>query len=65
MITVNGDKVNHIEGTTVASLLERLDFIFPLLIVRINGTLIDRPEYGRTQVSDGDNVEVIHLMSGG
>ena len=65
MVSVNGDPVDHVEGTTVTSLLARLKFVFPLLIVRINGTVIDREKYDHTQVSDGDDMEVIHMMSGG
>jgi len=65
MISVNGDPVDHVENTTVTTLLARLKFVFPLLIVRINGTVIDREKYDHAQVCDGDEVEVIHMMSGG
>ena len=65
MVLVNGDPIDHVEGTTVTSLLARLKFVFPLLIVRINGTVIEREKYDHAEVSDGDEVEIIHMMSGG
>ncbi len=65
MISVNGDSIDHVEGTTVTALLARLKFVFPLLIVRINGTVIERAKYDHAEITDGDEVEVIHMMSGG
>ena len=65
MITVNGDQLEHTEDSTVATVIQQLGFKFPLLVVRVNGKLIDRDAYARTAVSDGDTIDIIHLMSGG
>ena len=65
MITVNGESVEYEEGTTVASLLEKHNFIFPMIVVKINGEPVSRDEYGRAPIADGDRVEVIHMISGG
>ena len=65
MITVNGNEAAWTDGTTVATLLKEVGFVFPLLVVRVNGTLVDRADYGRCAVADGDTVEVVHQMSGG
>ena len=65
MITVNGKDAEYEEGATVASLLKKMGFVFPLIIVKINGELISRDAYDRTPVSEGDDVQVIHMMSGG
>jgi thiamine biosynthesis protein ThiS len=65
VITVNGDQVEYAEDSTVATVIEQLGFKFPLLVVRINGKLIERDAYGSTAVADGDSLDVIHLMSGG
>ncbi|MCK4548106.1 MAG: sulfur carrier protein ThiS [Candidatus Eisenbacteria sp.] len=65
MITVNGESVEWEEGMTVSSLLEKRRYTFPLIIVKINGTLVPRREFGQHPVADGDRVEAIHLMSGG
>ncbi|MCK9462498.1 MAG: sulfur carrier protein ThiS [Proteobacteria bacterium] len=65
MITVNGRETPWTDGTTVASLLKDAGFVFPLLIVRVNGALVDREDYASRAVADDDTVEVVHLMSGG
>ena len=65
MITVNGDQLEYVAGSTVATVIEQLGYKFPLLVVRVNGRLIEREAYPRTPVADGDTLDVIHLMSGG
>ena len=65
MIEVNGKQVEHDGPTTVASLLERMGFVWPMIVVRINGKLVKRERYADTDVADGDTVDVIHMMSGG
>jgi sulfur carrier protein len=58
-LTVEGDSI------TVARLLELKKYTFRLRIVKINGRLISRDSYDNEVVSNGDNVSVIYLMSGG
>lgn len=53
------------EVLTVRLLLDRMNFSFPLIIVKVNGLLVSRDDYEKVSVHDGDRVEVIHLMSGG
>ncbi len=53
------------ESITVARLLELKKYTFRLRIVKINGRLISRDSYDDEVVRDGDNVQVIYLMSGG
>jgi len=40
-------------------------FSYKMRIVKINGLLIPREEYESTIIHDGDNVQMIYLMSGG
>ena len=50
------------------SVTERLaekKYSFKLLVIKINGTLVKREDYVNTPVHDGDEVMVLHLMSGG
>jgi len=65
MITVNNRPQEHEEGMTVQSLLDKLNYKWPMLIVRVNGKLVDRKDFGATPVADGDEVDAIHMMSGG
>jgi sulfur carrier protein len=53
------------EEMTVSGLLKEKNMTFRMRIVKINGTLIEKDKYDITPVSDGDNVQVIYLMSGG
>jgi len=53
------------ESLSVSALLAMMKFSFPLIIVKINGRLVRKEDYERVYVGDGDNVEAIHLMSGG
>jgi len=64
-ITVNGRKVECRQGESVNRLLKRMRYNFPLVIVKVNGTIVRREDHIRTKVEDGDIVEVIHLTSGG
>lgn len=65
MIEVNGKSVEYTSGLTVAALLEQLGFVFPMLVIKVNGKLIKRESYEQTPIQDGDRVQVIHLISGG
>ncbi len=50
---------------SVTELLAEKKYSFKLLIIKINGTLVKREDYVNTPVHDGDEVMVLHLMSGG
>lgn len=53
------------ESLTIREILRIKNFSFPNLVVKINGRLVRKPEYDQAAVSDGDVVEIIHLISGG
>jgi thiamine biosynthesis protein ThiS len=36
-----------------------------MLVIKINGSLIKKEDYDKAVIKDGDNVDVIHLISGG
>ena len=65
-ITLNNEPLTtEGESITVARLLELKKYTFKLRIVKINGRLISRDSYDDEVVRDGDDVQVIYLMSGG
>ena len=64
-IIVNGNEKEYIEGETVTRLLLRMRYVFPMVIVKVNGRVIQKADYGDTVIPDESNVEVIHLTSGG
>ncbi len=50
---------------TVEDIMNKNKFIFPKIIVKINGQHIEKEDYPKTVVKDGDNVQMIHLLAGG
>jgi thiamine biosynthesis protein ThiS len=55
------------EGDTfsVNELLRRKNFTFKMLVIKINGTLVKKSEYDTAKIQNGDDVHVLHLISGG
>ncbi len=65
-ITLNNNpEVISAENITVSDLLKLKNFTFKMLIVKINGSLVKKTEYDAATISDGDDVMVLHLISGG
>ncbi|MHC1779472.1 MAG: sulfur carrier protein ThiS [Bacteroidales bacterium] len=53
------------ESLTITQIMEIKSFHFKMLVVRLNDTLIKKEEYQTTTVQDGDDLKIIHLVSGG
>ncbi len=53
------------EEITVSEMLRLKKFTYRMRIVKINGRLIKRDEYDNAIIRDGDNVQMLYLMSGG
>jgi thiamine biosynthesis protein ThiS len=66
MISVNGKfEVPWEEGMTVSDLLRELKFSYPLIIVSVDGVLVQKEEYATRQVPDHSEVKVLHMIAGG
>ena len=65
MITVNNADHPFRQGMTIKSLLEEKNYVFPLLVVKLNGRVVEDADFAVTAVSEGDNVTVMHLLAGG
>lgn len=50
---------------TVSELLKIKNFTFRMLVVKINDVVVKKDNYSTSTIKDGDNVQVIHLISGG
>ncbi len=64
-LTVNGEPHPFREGLTISALMQEKRFSYPLKTIFVNGARVDRKAQDTTLLSDGDKVDVIHLMSGG
>jgi sulfur carrier protein len=53
------------EPISVNEMLIMKKFSFKMRIIKINGVLISKEKYDSTIINEGDNVQMIYLMSGG
>lgn len=65
MIKVNKEDMEHVEGMTVQDILDKKRYTFRMITVIVNGKIIPKDQYSSFKINDGDNIEVLHIMSGG
>jgi len=53
------------DSISVSEMLEIKNFTYRMRIVKINGRLIKKDEYDNAIIHDGDDVQMLYLMSGG
>jgi thiamine biosynthesis protein ThiS len=53
------------ESCSVREILAARNWSFPLIVVKVNGTLVPRPSWESAMVCDGDEMDAMHLVSGG
>jgi len=53
------------EQLSVSELLEKKNYTFKMLVIKVNGKLVKRESYPDFVIKDGDDVTVLHLVSGG
>ena len=65
-IILNNNPENlNVESCTVNDLLKIKNYTFKMLIVKINGRLVKKEDFENSVISEGDDVIVLHLISGG
>ena len=50
---------------TISEILKYKNYTFKMMVVKINGQLIKKDHYQTAEVTDGDDVQIIHMISGG
>lgn len=66
VVTVNFEKDEYPETElSVSEIIRRRRYTFPHIITKLNGCLVERDHRETTQVSQGDELEIFHLISGG
>lgn len=65
IILNNKEEVLNAERLTVNELLKIKNFTFKMLVIKVNGQLIKKPQFDTATIQDGDDVMVLHLISGG
>lgn len=65
-ITLNNRKeLIDSEAISLAELIEYKNFSFKLLVTKVNGRLIKKDERDDVMISPGDEVQILHMISGG
>ena len=62
---VNGEQRTVPAGLTVAGLLKELDIRPDRVAVELNMTILDRNEFDRRSLQEGDRIEIISFIGGG
>jgi thiamine biosynthesis protein ThiS len=53
------------EGITIKGVIEKMNYIYPKLVVRVNDVLIEKEDYDKTVLFEKDDVKIYHLLAGG
>lgn len=65
-ITLNNNiETFESDSFNITELLKLKNFTFRMLVIKVNDKVVKREEYDSVFVKNGDNVSVIHLISGG
>lgn len=65
VIEVNRRKITFVEGESIPGLLKRMSYTFPLVIIKVDGKIIQKKDQKDLLIVDGMKIDVIHLTSGG
>jgi thiamine biosynthesis protein ThiS len=53
------------KSISVSEMLVLKKFSYKMRIIKVNGALISKEQYDSTIIHDGDDVQMLYLMSGG
>jgi len=65
IILNNKEEILEGDKLTINELLKLKKYTFKMLVIKINGIMVKKTEYETATVKDGDDVMVLHLISGG
>ena len=64
-IKVNNNLIAWQENLTINKILKIMNYSFKMLVIKVNGELIKKDEYGTKIIPENADVKIIHLISGG
>jgi len=64
-VTINGERRDIAEPTSVAELLGLLEVSTGRVAVEINEEVVPRVAFAARQLAAGDRIEVVHFVGGG
>ena len=63
--TINGENRNFTSVSTVSDLVSQLGMKADRVAIELNRNLLPRDRWASTQLSDGDQLEIVHFVGGG
>lgn len=65
-ITIN-NRTESFEASSlnVDEILKLKNYTFKMMVIKVNGKLVKKDERQNTMIKDGDDVQIIHMISGG
>lgn len=64
-IQLNGKPATISSGKTISALLADLGFQNRMIVVEVNGTIVNRGDFPAVTFQPNDKVEVVHFVGGG
>jgi sulfur carrier protein len=65
VVTVNGKETQLAQAMTIAEYLASRELKVRLVVVELNGEIINRADYPSISLSAGDQIEIVHFVGGG
>jgi thiamine biosynthesis protein ThiS len=65
IILNNREEVFSKDSISVSDMLVLKKFSYKMRIIKVNGLLVSKEKYDSTIIKDGDEVQMMYLMSGG
>jgi thiamine biosynthesis protein ThiS len=65
MIEVNGREEEWKKDESVEDLLKRLNYKFPIIVVKINGKVVPNRDFSKTKIPNDSRIEIVPIVSGG
>jgi thiamine biosynthesis protein ThiS len=64
-LVINGDDRDFDGTLALSALIERLGMKTDRVAVELNRAIVPRDQWDKTQLSDGDRLEIVHFVGGG
>ena len=64
-LTVNGEEQQFSDLKNVAELISHYKLEDKLVVVEIDGHVIDRNDWQKTRLQEGMSIELVHFVGGG
>jgi len=64
-VIINGEAQTLTAGLTVADLISQLGLNRRRIAVELNREIVAREHYGDRALSEGDQIEIVHVVGGG